>query len=180
MPKLPKVPAEWVGGYTGFIPGTGEYLSRGSVKDIYLAEAYGQTLLINPHDATDVTLVGFGHVAKAEHAGLSKAELEALGYRFEGASTNWKPLKKLEELDPADLQATQDLPTEADMSEYYHEPEPEAPATPEVQPDLEARKNDDGSISLITRLPAAPASDEDMAQLQQMAADTPLEPPADS
>ena len=165
---MEKVRARWVGGYNGIIPGVGA-LNQGDEYLIYPQEAYGQTLLINPQNKADVTLIGFGHVVMPQHAGLSRAQLADIGYQFDVPSPSWEAL---EPFDPTRFASVpQDLPDEVDMSEFYHEPESEiAPeATSEEPPDIEAKKNEDGSISIITRLPPAPTTEVPAE-----------EPPADS
>lgn len=139
------VRARWRGHYAGLVQGTIP-ISDGDMYLIYPAEAWGQTSLYH-RDTGQMELIGYGHVAKAEHAGLSKAALEELGYRFDEPSPNWEPLDPFV---PGTFAQTS-LPAEIDLSEYLVETPQEAAV--QAEPALEASKDDEGHIEIVTRLP---------------------------
>jgi hypothetical protein len=173
---MEKVQARWVGTYAGVMRETGRSLDPGSVHEVYPHEAYGQTLLVDPLDASHVELIGVGHVAKAEHAGLSRAALEQIGYRFEEKSANWEPV---EPFDSAQFRAAPEpQPAEVDLSAFFVTdaeaeaqrqasltPPPDDPEAVEAGAVVEAHKADDGTITITTTSlePDEPAEPEAQA-----------------
>lgn len=148
--------ARWKGHYAGYI--MGQPIGDGDIYLIYPSEAFGSTTYTDPQTKA-ATLIGPGHVAKAEHAGLSKAQLEDLGYRFDEPSSNWEPLDPFV---PGTFAQTA-LPAEVDLSEFYV---PSAPPAPEATPELEASKDEEGRIEITTTLspaPEPPAADSEPA-----------------
>ncbi len=143
------VRARWKGGYAGYVQGDVP-ISDGDIYLIYPSEAWGSTTYTDPVTKA-VTLIGPGHVVKPEHAGLSKPQLEDIGYRFDEPSSNW------EVLDPYTPQtyAQVNLPQEVDLSEFLVPDQPAEPAA-DVQPELTASKDEAGRIEIVTTLPPPP------------------------
>ncbi len=159
MPE--KVKARWVGTYAGVMRETGAPLDPGSIHEVYAHEAYGQTQWQDPQDSSHVELIGFGQVAKAEHAGIPKAVLEAMGYQFIPKSDNWEPV---EPLDVAQFRAAPEAPpAELDLSAFFVtdaeaeaqrqaalEPPPDDPEAVEAGAVVEMHKDGGGQITITT------------------------------
>jgi hypothetical protein len=65
----------------------GMVIGKGDVVMLPAAEVLGQTYWHDPHHQAPSLYIGVGAVVRPEHAGLSRAELQAIGYDFhEGRS----------------------------------------------------------------------------------------------
>lgn len=148
-----KVRARWVGQTSVTIPGTGVSLSPGDEYLVYPHEVYGQTTWTNPRNSDDAWRIGIGHVVKPEHAGIPRPALEEMGYRFEEKSANWEPV---EAFDPAAFQSTPEAQAaQMDLSAFFVQPQKDSPAE-EAAPELEAHKDEGGTITITTTLPPEP------------------------